>query len=157
MLTRTSITVVLHTTGHGFSTCSFTPCTAYPKRCSPLPRRSSVRQRSSFQDLYTQRRRRKKKSAVMNERKRTSPSTIPNATPYRIAERRVKTRSSERKRTSYGDDQSKRQPRTVQRHHRPLALWHLLRLRHGRLEVGNERLHNLQRQTLFEPYQSSTQ
>lgn len=38
--------------------------------------------------------------------------------------------------------------RTIQRHHRSLSLWHPLRLRHRRLEIGNERLHDLQRQTL---------
>lgn len=60
--------------------------------------------------------------------------------------------------TSYGGDQgSKSSTRTVQRHHRSTAVWRLLCLRHGRLEVGNERLHDLQRQTLPRPDQSLIQ
>ena len=41
--------------------------------------------------------------------------------------------------------------RTVQCHHRSLALWRLLCLRDRRLEIGNKRLHDLQRQTLPHP------
>jgi hypothetical protein len=138
------------------------PCTAYPKRCSPPPRRSSVRQRSSFQDLYTQRATTKKRQRSRMNGKNTTPiaSTMQHGSmAHRMAERRVKSRSPERKSTSYWGDQYKqeRQPRTVQCHHRSLALWCLLRLPHGGLEVGNERLHDLQRQTLFDPYRSSTQ